>query len=443
MSHLLRWGAGALLFLLCTVCSALIQPTQSTLYGYATEPPQSTPLAACQYHWDKYTNDPGYSNAISGYVDGITCVEEFRSKADGSLVANGRYTLSPSVVSSCPANSTAVSGGCACSAGFGESGNSCVAAGPAPGQCKVGETLGSGYYDVGTSLAGSPAVVICSNGCQGTFDGTFPAGSSLVGNVKHYYAQGSYIGTGSTCNSGTDSSGTAAPTPTPSTPADTCAEGQIAGTVNGKQVCVKMPDASSPADPSNPAKPQVVDPTSTDSKTTSTESGTTTNADGSKTTTSTTTSTGTDGKKTTTTTTTTTNADGTPRSSTTKTTGTGVTDEAGKTECEKNSSASGCGGTATNVSASELYTVKDKTISSILTDANTKLSSSPVGSGITGFFSVSSGGSCPASVWNLAYFNRSYTFDGYCSQSAAYMFAVIKGVLLLVASFMAFRAAME
>lgn len=342
----------------------------------------------------------------------------------------------------CPVNSAGTTT-CTCNSGYVDTGkNSCGIA----ATCTPGATQSSGYYDIGTSPAGSPPMGVCSGGCLGTFDGTSPSGSSLVGGVKHWYAKGKYVNFGSTCDSGNGSgivggTGTA-PTAASGVPSDTCAARDAMGTVNGVKTCVNQANASG----TTTAPP--VPSTNTQSTTSTT---TTNSADNSTTTTSVTTNTNSDGSTGTTTTTTVKNADGSIRSSNTVKAGstdgpaasTSTTPDTGSDACTKNSSAEGCGGTPSDVDSSQLYTPKDKTVATILTNAKTTLQASPAGAAVTGFFNVSGGGSCPASVWNLAYFNRSYTFDAYCSSTAANMMLVIKGVLLLVASFMAFRVAIE
>lgn len=253
MAHVVRLISALLLLLAASSAFAVIQPTQQTMYGYATEPPQSTPLAACQAHWDKYTNDPNYPQSISGYVDGITCVEEFRNKGDGSLAANGRYTLSPSVVSVCPANSTAGGGGCVCNTGFSEIGNTCqIAGGGVSSQypdnsaaqfCDLAKKYGNGW-----GISGVTSSVIPSSGCyvpDPPFDGADAAKGCAVSlsgagvkiprdDGKFNYSADS-LATGETCTPGA---------PTPGAPEgdklkkDPCPNG-YPGTVNGTMVCAK------------------------------------------------------------------------------------------------------------------------------------------------------------------------------------------------------------
>jgi len=82
-------------------------------------------------------------------------------------------------------------------------------------------------------------------------------------------------------------------------------------------------------------------------------------------------------------------------------------------------------------------------VQSILQGAQTTLSQSPIGLAMGGFFTVSGGGTCPQSVWVIPYLNKSVTMDAFCSSSAMHIYAVIQAVLLVVASFMAFRIAIE
>lgn len=350
----------------------------------------------------------------------------------------GSYSLSQ-VAGTCPANSTGTSS-CTCNSGYVEDGThtSCV---PAPVVCTVGTTLSSGYYDSGTSIAGGPPAAVCNNGCLSTFDGTFPTGSSMVDGVKHYYAKGSYNGVGFNCNSGNGvgQAGGAgnAPAPVGAVPPDSCSAGKVMGQVNGQNVCVTPGDGTS-------TPPKADPPTSTDSTGTTSSSTTVANPDGSTTTTTTTVATGVDGSKTTTVTTATTSADGKTTTTGSTTTGAVPTKDAGKnTACQDNPASSGCGGDPSPVDGAGLYTAKDKTVASVLTNAKNTLTASGLGSAVGGFFNVSGGGGCPSTAWNIPYLNKTVTVDTWCSSFAVNAYSVIRGVLLMVAGFMAFRIAIE
>lgn len=227
------------------------------------------------------------------------------------------------------------------------------------------------------------------------------------------------------------------------------------GKVNGKNVCSK-----SGADGSDSSKPEDKKDQSSTSKTTTKdkdeegndrETTTTTkkNADGSTTTEKTVTVTKSNGNggTTTTTTTTTSTTGGVP--------GSGGKGESGgkedgkddgdkeKGKCEKNSSDEGCGGAAANVDGKTFYTAKEKTFGDVLSKASTDLKASGIGAAFTGFFSVSAGGACPVSQWHIPYINADVSFDYMCQSWVFDALLVVKGVLLLVASVMAFRIAFE
>lgn len=206
------------------------------------------------------------------------------------------------------------------------------------------------------------------------------------------------------------------------------------GTVNGKTVCVDNNDDTN-----------VVPGDTTKSETTK---ETKTNEDGSTTTTETTKTTNPDGSTTTTTTTTTTRPDGTSTSTTTTTTTPGTGNGSGdgegdgeETECEKNPSGSGCGGTPAEVG--ELWTPKGKTLESVLATHKAAMLGTPAGSAVVGFFSVSGGGSCPQSAGTIPLLNASVSFAPFCSGLGADVLGMLKAALLVVASFFAFRVAIE
>lgn len=139
---------------------------------------------------------------------------------------------------------------------------------------RSGTQQSAGYYDIGTSATGSPTTYGCSGGCSVIFSGTTPAGTSVVGGTRHYYAQGSYTYTSDTC-----SSGTAPGAATSSMPADSCGSNQTKGTINGQTVCVDNATKTPVSTGTNPVTnntrtTSTTDPTTgtTTSKTTSTAS---------------------------------------------------------------------------------------------------------------------------------------------------------------------------
>lgn len=349
----------------------------------------------------------------------------------------------------CPENSDPSGSACVCKTGFNEKEGQCV-----PGKnCKFGNTASSGYYDAGKNTDGGPAIMACTGGCESIFDGSFPEGNSLVNGEKHYYAKGGYIQTGRECTGSAETIGQGIPVT--EIPPDSCGEGQVMGKVNGKNVCSKSGADGSPVTKPDDKKDQssTTKTTTKDKDSEGNDRETTTvvkkNADGSTTTETTTTVTKSNGSGGTTSTTTT----------NTVTTG-GVSGSGGKGEsggkedgeedgdkekgkCEKNSSDEGCGGTAASVDGKTFYTVKEKTFSGVLSKASTDLRGSGIGGAFTGFFNVASGGACPVSNWHIPYINADLTFDFMCQPFALDAMLIIKGVLLVVASFMAFRIAFE
>lgn len=332
---------------------------------------------------------------------------------------------------------------------------------PATSACTAGQVASSGYYDVGTSQGNSPVILACTGSCETIFDGTSPAGSALVGGVKHWYAQGSYSTTGNTCTVGSSNAGPDVSTVAEaSLPASTCGAGQVLGTVNGVPTC-----AAGGAGTGQPSTP-------TDATVTATQTSSVTNADGSVTKTVVTTITYPDGSKETSTTTTTTNTDGSQSSTTTQTgcaggggngtggcpgstssggssgsgsgsgsgTGTGTDPSQTDQPCTANPSAAGCGGTAAAVTSG--YAAKSDTMAGVLGAARDTVLASPAGSAMASFFTVSGGGGCPtwsASVPMLG----TLTINQLCSEWAGTALLGLRTALLLVASFFAFRVAFE
>lgn len=171
--------------------------------------------------------------------------------------------------------------------------------------CTSGETLSSGFYDMGTSPTAMPQHSGCDGGCGTSFNGTFPVSRALVGGVYHYFGQGSFVKDGSTCSTGSPSPTSAGS----STPAPTCASGQSMGQVNGQTVC--LGSGGTPTNPNASPAPntKTTTPTVSNPDGSTTQTSTQQNADGS--TTTTTTNTAPDG--TVTTSSNTVNADGTPQ----------------------------------------------------------------------------------------------------------------------------------
>lgn len=259
----------------------------------------------------------------------------------------------------------------------------------------------------------------------GTYDISTKPGSSAVNGIPDY-----------TCTAGDGTTSNTTPTEAP------CKNGSP-GTVNGATVCVPRPSD-----------------TGVTTGTTGTE--TKTNADGTTTTTSTKAETTCTGSTcTTTTTTTATNSGGgTPTTTTTTSTvgkteyckanassaqcngtGTGTGSGTGSSACEKNPSGAGCGGTAAETG--ELYKKKTRTVADVLGDAKSTMEGAPITSAMAGFLTVQAGGSCPMWVWQVPYFNVTVVVDAFCSTWAMQAYGWVATAVLLVASFLAFRIAVE
>lgn len=298
--------------------------------------------------------------------------------------------------------------------------------------CAANAVASSGYYDVGASQGASPQLMACADGCRAYFDGVSPAGSSIVGGVKHWFAKGQYIFSGETCTVGQGGNAPIGQS-SGSIPAASCAANQGTATMNGKTVCVDQGgDGSSPT-------PDIGTKATTDTSKTST-----TNPDGSKTETETTTKTDGNGNKQVTVTTTTTKPDGSTVSNTTTTNplpDSGNGQDQQKSQCEQNSSSAGCGGDPAAIG--QLYAQQDKTMSGVLTGYRDQFMGSPIGSAVGNFFVVSVSGSCPQWSAHIPFIKADVLIDQFCSQFASNALAILKACILVAASFFAFRIAVE
>ncbi|WP_143074251.1 hypothetical protein [Roseateles sp. YR242] len=328
------------------------------------------------------------------------------------------------VADSCPANAEMGGGTCWCSAGFQPdgTGTACVP------QCQVGNVLSSGYYDIGTNAQATPLLWQCKNGCGANFDGESPAGSAMVDNTKHWYAKGQYLGNGIPCTTPSN-----APEGLQVLPADSCDPAKYdKGTFNGKTICT-LKGTNTPATPAPSA-----------SSSSSSNSTTTNNSDGSTTTKETSTTTAANGSSTTTTTTTTTNPDGSKSSNTVVvTTPSPTSDDDEKTACEKNPSDKGCGGSAATIGSSWTSKTAGKSFSSVVSGFVGKVGGTPLVTATRGFFTVSTGGSCPTWSTSVPYLNMSLDFTAFCSSTAMAAYLVVRAVLLVLASWLAFRIALD
>lgn len=308
---------------------------------------------------------------------------------------------------------------------------------------KAGQVYSSGYYDYGADPAGSISMLACAEGCSVIFDGISPAGSALVDGVKHYYAKGSYRFVDMVCNG--DAMNPPTNTAGDNLPPDKCAAGQAQGTVNGKPVCIDQSgEQTTPPDESKTTEETTVTDNPDGTKTTVTTT-TTVNPDGS---TSTKTETKTcDSAGNCTTTTNTTNTPGIPSGGGggggagggTGDDGTGA--EPGP--CQVNPNDAQCVGDGVPVGG--LYEGKGRTVEQVLNTRMAAIKSSPIGSVASSFFSVSGGGSCPTWSGSFALYEKTMTMqiDVFCEPWVANALLVLKVAVLLVASFFAFRIAVE
>lgn len=379
--------------------------------------------------------------AISGaftYTDGPSQGNIYFGSG-GCQVQGVGFLQTEVVAGQCPQNSTPAGGNqCQCNAGYtqNQAGTACVAS------CNFGNTLSSGYYDYGAQVSGAPPVLVCVGGCAAVFLGEVPAGSALVNGTKHYFAKGSYQTTGGSCQGGEAGE----PSSQPDVPKDACGPNQVMGVINGKATCVWQQDSTPGAgDAGKPAPTNEPDQAAKPPTSSTTTNNTVVNNNGSTTTTSTTVVNNGNGTQTTTTTTTNKDPNGnvTGTSSTSETTGKQTDDQVKKDKCEKNSSDEGCGGKPKDISGGGLYTPKEATVKGVLEGARDTLMASPVGAAVTGFFSVSGGGSCPRSTGTIPFINATISIDAFCSDFAALAFLIIRGALLVVAGWMAFRIAID
>jgi len=407
-------------------------------YGNNTIGFHPSAAVACVVLADYYNALPGSTLVLTVKSNTETaCTFSRKQKSNGVAVGDTTETIVKRAKPvSCPANATLAGTSCTCNDGFSPdpTHKSCV-----PG-CEAQKTVSSGYFDIGDKASALPRILGCKGGCEVIFDGTSPAGSALVAAEKHYFAKGEYITTGNKCTTGVDP-GNGSPTP----PKDTCPEGQKSGTINNKTVCFTPGN-----DPSTPDTPTPTTKPGDTTTTTGNSSGPKTNPDGSTTTTDTTTTTGPGGETTTTTTTTTTKPDGTTETKTDTVKTPGVDDpKAGEedpgddeeTPCEKTPAMAGCGGTPGSTSG--LYSKGSRTLGGVLAGHRDVLMSTPFGTAAGSFFNVAGGGSCPVFSDQIPVLRITLRIDQLCSPMAANIFAALKVCLLIVASFFAWRIAVE
>lgn len=398
----------------------------------------STEAAAVSASGALVAGTPGFGSLVS-------CMKQpsgtWQCSYSNSNVMNFQVTQ---VANACPANSTSVSGGCQCNApDYVEdpTHTQCVPVGSELEQFCQQHAAAKHTFKMSGSVARSAGLPGTScyvpdppfggsdagKGCDAVI--SYPVGvPSDDGTKLNWAGTGSFEG--STCTADDES-------PTPPSKDDPC-PGGFQGTVNGEARCV-------PAEPDKGIE-GVRQTSATDADGTKRDTTETTKCEGDK--------------CTTTTTTTTTTSTGTVSSSTTSSTGSaadtcktnpsnpicqrtqgGRGAGVSQSSCQENPSAQGCGGEGAGIG--DLYAKKDKTIAQVMKKASDDLKAAPLGSAVGGFFTVGSGGSCPSPSGVVPFLNKAVTFDMFCTNFAAQMFLIVRMVLLMLATWMAFRVAID
>ncbi|MDL2337077.1 MAG: hypothetical protein QFE16_04470 [Pseudomonadota bacterium] len=133
---------------------------------------------------------------------------------------------------------------------------------------------------------------------------------------------------------------------------------------------------------------------------------------------------------------------GATTTTTTTTTGAAPTAQDPTDPCTANPTRIGCQPVGDAVKQPDLYKKKSKTFTDVMTAFKTTIQASPLGSAMTGFFTVSlSGGTCPTWTIPLEYFSTTATIDFMCTSAFATLMATFSIVLRIVASVAAFRIA--
>lgn len=437
MVHLLR-----VLFLLVLSFAgsahALIPKT--TGYQVQSGPILSTPALACDA-WGRQFAASVTFQSTSINSDG-RCVVNY---ANGGGNQQAIFIVDAITAGVCPSNSTAVTGGCQCTSPYTENAahTACVAPlSELEEFCKQGFDNKFTWNQSGTIGASSPLPsgscykpdppftgADATRGCKTTLVNAMAVPKEGDPTLRSWSGTG--VMTGETCDdaAATDAAPKAADDPCP---------GGFEGTVNGVTKCV-------PAEPDKGIE--------------GVKSTSQTNADGSKSTTTETTKCA-GSVCITTTNITNTSSSGTITNSTSsrtesledkcvkdpknvvcKKTQGGAGSAASEMTCDINSSAEGCGGEGAAIG--ELYAKKDKTVGQALKKATDALQASPIGSAVTGFFTVGGGGSCPSSSATIPFINTTLTFNMFCTTFAGQMFVIVRAVLLMLATWMAFRIAID
>lgn len=92
----------------------------------------------------------------------------------------------------------------------------------------------------------------------------------------------------------------------------------------------------------------------------------------------------------------------------------------------------------------KLYEPNDyevKNYGTVLMSAVDEMKASPIFEAVDGFFTISLSGSCPVYSTNVPYINATITIDQFCSTTMQSIWPIVKAIILLVFSFLAFRVA--
>ncbi len=133
MKNIVRVFVIGLCFGLSTVASALVQPVTGTEYRYTGAVDwQSSASSACEagVPIEQASAGASYTVSLLGVVlvsaGQYACTMQYKLKSSGALSQANRNLSSRSTAAACPANSSAVSGGCQCNATFDEVGGQCL-----------------------------------------------------------------------------------------------------------------------------------------------------------------------------------------------------------------------------------------------------------------------------------------------------------------------------
>ncbi|QOI66677.1 hypothetical protein [Alteromonas phage phiAFP1] len=97
-----------------------------------------------------------------------------------------------------------------------------------------------------------------------------------------------------------------------------------------------------------------------------------------------------------------------------------------------------------NFGDGKLYEANDydqRNYGTVLISAVDEMKASPIYQSVDGFFEISLSGTCPTYTASVPYLNTNITIDQFCSQTMNSIWPLVKAIILLVFSFLAFRVA--